>query len=103
MAETLTPKQQKFIEEYPLDLNATQKAIRAGLDWEQPDGFYVYFLVNPITGLVLYVGKGCKNRAHSHLRRFGKTGNALKYTDIRKIRHLGSEPLIRSSLINQKT
>lgn len=26
----LTPKQQRFVEEYPIDLNATQAAIRAG-------------------------------------------------------------------------
>lgn len=28
--KTLTPKQERFIEEYPVDLNATQAAIRAG-------------------------------------------------------------------------
>lgn len=30
MAEKLTPKQQRFVEEYLIDLNATQAAIRAG-------------------------------------------------------------------------
>ncbi|QEL18730.1 terminase small subunit [Limnoglobus roseus] len=30
MTNTLTPKQQRFIEEYLIDLNATQAAIRAG-------------------------------------------------------------------------
>lgn len=30
MAKPLTPKQQRFVEEYLLDLNATQAAIRAG-------------------------------------------------------------------------
>ena len=30
MAKKLTDKQKKFVEEYPIDLNATQSAIRAG-------------------------------------------------------------------------
>lgn len=30
MAKELTPKQQRFVEEYLIDLNATQAAIRAG-------------------------------------------------------------------------
>lgn len=30
MSDTLTPKQQKFVQEYLVDLNATQAAIRAG-------------------------------------------------------------------------
>ena len=30
MATNLTPKQQRFVEEYLIDLNATQAAIRAG-------------------------------------------------------------------------
>ena len=30
MPDTLTPKQQRFVEEYLVDLNATQAAIRAG-------------------------------------------------------------------------
>jgi phage terminase small subunit len=30
MSKTLTPKQQRFVEEYLIDLNATQAAIRAG-------------------------------------------------------------------------
>ena len=30
MAKKLTPKQQRFIDEYLVDLNATQAAIRAG-------------------------------------------------------------------------
>lgn len=30
MSEKLTPKQQRFVEEYLIDLNATQAAIRAG-------------------------------------------------------------------------
>lgn len=30
MAEELTPKQQRFVQEYLLDMNATQAAIRAG-------------------------------------------------------------------------
>ena len=49
----LTPKQQRFVEEYLTDLNATQAAVRAGinlLDVSSVEGFYVYFLIDPRDG-----------------------------------------------------
>lgn len=37
MADKLTPKQQRFVEEYLVDLNATQAAIRAGYSARNAD------------------------------------------------------------------
>lgn len=37
MADKLTPKQQRFVEEYLVDLNATQAAIRAGYSVRNAD------------------------------------------------------------------
>ena len=64
----MTPKQQRFVAEYLIDLNATQAAIRAGYEFAKPDGFYVYLLVDPRSGSVFYIGKGTGSRLASHAR-----------------------------------
>lgn len=71
MTRPLTPKQQAFVLEYLIDLNATQAAIRAGYSLADNDArekFYVYFLVDPRTGLIFYVGKGTGRRVSHHAR-----------------------------------
>lgn len=77
----MTPKQQRFVEEYLIDLNATQAAIRAGYKFPQNrNGFYVYFLVDVRSGAIFYVGKGKGNRLMQHRRdaRRSDTSNQVK-------------------------
>jgi Terminase small subunit len=91
----LTEKQKKFVVEYLIDLNAVEAAYRAEFEWESFTGFYVYFLINPMSGAVFYVGKGKGKRASSHLLPSGGGKNILKELEIRKIRAFGYEPSVR--------
>lgn len=59
---------------------------------------YVYYLVDPSTGKIFYVGKGTDNRVFSHAK--GELKNSknedeadLKISLIRKIRIMGLEPI----------
>lgn len=64
----LTAKQQAFVREYLIDLNATQAAIRAGYSaLESPVGYYVYFLIDPRDSGIFYVGKGSGRRVKTHV------------------------------------
>ena len=53
--------------------------------------FYVYLYIDPRTDDIFYVGKGCGNRAFSHLR---ATRDSEKNRRIRDIRNDGFEPRI---------
>jgi hypothetical protein len=67
----LTPKQQRFVEEYLIDLNATQAAIRAGYsanDEPPKDNYYTYALICPQLNDVFYIGKGRGRRVFDHER-----------------------------------
>lgn len=80
----MTPKQQRFVEEYLIDLNATQAAIRAGYDWPNVgEEFYVYFLLS--AGEIFYVGKGKGRRISSH-RRERFNANATNQVKAARIR-----------------
>ena len=48
--DTLTPKQRRFVEEYLLDLNATQGAIRAGYSPDTARSIGCKTLQNPTFG-----------------------------------------------------
>jgi len=89
----LTAKQQRFVEEYLIDLNATQAAIRAGYSWGVVRGYYVYFLIDPRDGNIFYVGKGSGRRAESHAKNVvaGRVDNAPKFKRIRDIHISGHE------------
>jgi hypothetical protein len=91
----LTPRQARFVAEYQKDQNATQAAIRAGLEFGQPSGFYVYLLADPRTGGVFYVGKGKHRRLRKHvaLVRAGRVDNVEKCRRIAAIHSRGEEVL----------
>jgi hypothetical protein len=55
--------------------------------------YYVYHLINPITNLVFYVGKGAKNRCYQHLKDTLKTSkNKRLWGYINNLRKKGYEP-----------
>lgn len=85
----LTPKQEMFCREYMVDLNATQAAIRAGYTMQNLEAgrYYVYFLINPVTDKIFYVGKGIRNRMYLHEKqvRRGVVDNPSKCKEIQKI------------------
>ncbi|MFB9112080.1 terminase small subunit [Xanthomonas arboricola pv. corylina] len=89
----LSSKQQRFVVEYLKDQNATQAAIRTGLEFGQPTGHYVYLLVDPRGGQVFYVGKGQRGRlrVHARLVRQGLVDNAEKCRRIAAIHEAGLE------------
>lgn len=66
----LNAKQQTFCDEYLIDLNATQAAIRAGFKfYSNPrKSFFVYFLIDPRDSSIFYVGKGKGKRPDDHGR-----------------------------------
>lgn len=94
MTGELTPKQQRFVEEYIIDLNGTQAAIRAGYDLrvcgDEP-GYYVYLLSDSISGQIFYVGKGKKRRYAAHVREWQarRTVNAKKSSRIGEVIEAG--------------
>lgn len=51
--------------------------------------YYLYILINPITGKVFYVGKGCSDRADKHQKlaenRIASNNNYKLYKTIRTI------------------
>lgn len=95
----MTPKQQKFVEEYLVDRNATQAAIRAGYILEPcagaPGYSYVYALIDPTCGQIIYIGKGTGRRYAQHYMEWaaGRISNAAKYGRISAICAAGEKPL----------
>lgn len=91
----LTDKQRRFVDEYLLDLNATQAAIRAEYGFAEGvhDGYYTYLLIDPRNAAIFYVGKGKGDRVSSHARlvRAGKVDNAEKCRRIREIHEAALE------------
>lgn len=89
----MTPKQEMFVKEYLIDLNATQAAIRAGYSEKTAQGYYVYFLSNPNDGSIFYIGKGKGKRLNQHVKncKAGKIDNAPKAAAIKCILESGRE------------
>lgn len=79
-------KQQSFINEYLIDFNAQKAAIRSNYIFPTiSDGkFYTYFLIDNRDGKIFYVGKGIKDRIHSHVAnaKIGNINNAIKHSKI---------------------
>jgi len=92
----LRPKQKRFIEEYLVDLNATQAAIRAKFDLPicgMELGFYVYLLTDSRNGEIFYVGKGKGRRYQAHERawRRSRLDNGSKALRIGEILESGGQ------------
>lgn len=89
----LTPKQQRFTQEYLIDLNGFRASEVSGAFSMQPPEtrYYVYLLAAPDTGKIFYVGKGTGRRAESHERavKAGRIDNAEKYDAIRSVNRSG--------------
>lgn len=87
----LTAKDERFIEEYLLRFDAFEAAAHSGICLEpadKPRGYYVYFLVNPASAEIFYVGKGKGKRAKAHVveaRSAQIHGNPRKLRAIREI------------------
>jgi len=85
-----------FAKEYIECLNAFASAQACGVSFEEnPSGYYVYFLLHPISGKIIYVGKGKGKRKDAHLRDYynSQISNARKHNTIGKIVSEGFEPL----------
>lgn len=57
--------------------------------------YFVYQLVDPLTNLPFYIGKGKNDRAKSHLWGQSKTNNPRKDQKINELRSKGQEPIIQ--------
>jgi len=96
----VTPNQQRFVQEYLVDLNATQAAIRAGCEvreWSLGLDYYVYLLIDPLSGSIFYVGKGKKRRCFHHEKQRHNLldSNPKKITVIRDIVSRGLSVTVR--------
>ena len=97
----LTDKQKRFVDEYLIDLNATQAAIRSGYSEDEffckkeGRGYYVYFLIDSRNGQIFYVGKGKGKRVKQHTReaKSNNVVNAIKVERIREIWQSGARKL----------
>jgi hypothetical protein len=90
----LTPKQEMFVKEYLVDLNASAAAKRAGYSFPPSgDGYYVYFLIDPRTQAIFYVGKGTKGRISQHVHQVKANypvANPIKTSQIEDILSSGN-------------
>lgn len=63
---------------------------------DKPKDYYVYILVNPITGRAFYVGKGLANRCYIHGKETNMTTtNRNKFNIIQEIKNSGNNIQIR--------
>lgn len=57
------------------------------------DIYYVYALIDPVTNLPFYIGKGKNGRMYDHLKNYKNTQNNKKCNKISEIRNKGHEPI----------
>lgn len=59
------------------------------------ENYYVYHLINPLTNVVFYVGKGCRHRCYQHLNdTLERAHNKRLWGYINNLRKQGVEPLV---------
>lgn len=89
MEGKLTAKQEAFVREYLIDLNASAAAKRAGYSekTERAADCYVYALTDPQGGGIFYIGKGSGQRGWVHAQQVarGRVDNVHKCAAIRAI------------------
>ena len=100
MEKKLTAKQQRFISEYLKTGNAFDAADACSIKLldRSTGGYYVYFLIDPRSGSVFYVGKGIRDRLHCHFREHRQVNgirNAHKHNRIRDIIDAGYMPVAK--------
>lgn len=64
------------------------------------NNYYIYKLIDPITNIPFYIGKGKDNRAYTHLKNQSKTCNPRKDKKINDIYSAGLEPIVDIFLKN---
>lgn len=93
----LTKKQEIFCEEYRLLKTYKEALEKSGIKGVgYGSKYYVYFLVNPFTDEIFYIGKGKNNRANNHLaeNKRGDINNPEKHLIISDIIKQGGVPRI---------
>lgn len=91
----------KFIRSYEKNKNyliAQNNANIQLMDFKKGiNGYYIYFLINPITNQIFYIGKGKNNRALQHLTAVlkNKEKNIFKKSEIEKILKQKKKPLVK--------
>jgi len=89
----LTAKQEKFAQAYQSCKNFTQAAFDSGLQKSKGRGYYVYFLIDPRSQEIFYVGKGKGGRVSDHVKQAikGNVSNAEKHKRITEILSAGKK------------
>lgn len=91
----LTAKQERFCEEYLMHQNIGLASMLSKhiLQNTPEDGYFVYFLADPDSSTVFYVGKGKGRRPYNHLTDSATTkgANVKKREIIRRIHAVGNQ------------
>lgn len=97
--DKLTPKQQRFVSEYLKSRDAFDAAESSSVVFldRSTTGYYVYFLIDPRNGEIFYVGKGVRDRLHSHFREHNSLSirNAHKHARIQAVLDEGYLPVAK--------
>jgi len=91
----LSQSQNLFLQEYLRCKSAYEASKNSGLQLiKGPAGYYVYFLINPFTGAIFYIGKGKGARKEQHLYNHdrGIIDNPFKNEIISHIKAMGGNP-----------
>lgn len=87
----LTAKQEAFAQAYRGSKNFALAASKTGSEYSKGRGYYVYFLVDPRSQEIFYVGKGKGCRISDHVKQAikGNISNAEKHKRITEVLSAG--------------